>query len=354
MGSYQELEILDFDHIEFAVGNLSESIRLYERMGFAERGTREILERGLVSVLMGQNDISVLLSHSSKDTDPVSRYVQKHGDGVINVAFRCADAFSAIEKANRRGAEIIEPPRAMQKDFGSVQQGSIAAYGDVRHSFVSRKGSLFLEGFQTPMGPATRGIGLKRIDHITTNVERGQLEGWSGFYEKVFGLENTRFFDIQTTKTGLYSKVMQSPDRVLKMPVNEPGSGANQIQEFIDVNHGPGVQHIALETESIVPTLKQLRASGTAFLEAPPHTYYESLAARIPGIAEDLGELEKLAILVDGSEKGYLLQIFTQNLVGPFFYEVIQRAGDDGFGEGNFRALFEAIERDQIRRGVLK
>lgn len=354
MGSYQDLGITDFDHIEFAVTDIAQSIKLYENLGFEKIGTREIRERELHSVLMAQNDIWVLLSHSKRTADPVSQYVAKHGDGVINVAFRCNDAFSAVEIAGNRGAQIVEPPRSMEKDFGSVQQAAIAAFGDVRHTFVHRKGDLFAEGFDAPLRPATRGYGLKRIDHITTNVEKGQLDGWAGYYERVFGMKNTRFFDIHTERTGLYSKVMQSPDGVIKMPVNEPGSGANQIQEFIDVNHGPGVQHIALQTDAIIPTLEELQANGIAFLDAPPSTYYEAVSKRVKGVREDLTRLQQLAILVDGSEKGYLLQIFTQNAVGPLFYEVIQREGDDGFGEGNFKALFEAIERDQERRGVLK
>jgi 4-hydroxyphenylpyruvate dioxygenase len=354
MAEYKELQILNFDHIEFAVANLEEAVRLYEKMGFSVRGHREILERGLHSILMGQNDTAILLSHSTREIDPVAQYVQKHGDGVCNIAFRCQDAFSAIEKLTLRGARVLEPPRTFQKDFGTVQQATIAAFGEVRHSFVSRQGDLFLEGFEAPLLPATRGLGLKRIDHITTNVEKGQLDTWSEFYERVFGLENTRFFDIHTEKTGLYSKVMQSPDRVIKMPVNEPGAGANQIQEFLDVNHGAGVQHIALETDSILSSVKLLSDAGVPFLEAPPATYYGAIRQRIGGLRENLESLQSLGILVDGTDKGYLLQIFTQNLVGPFFYEAIQRCGDDGFGEGNFKALFEAIEQNQIQRGVLK
>ncbi len=354
MPSYKDLGIADFDHLEFAVSNMEQSVRLYESLGFEKVGGREIRARGLTSSLMAQNDIHILLSHSTRDTDPVAQYVARHGDGVFNLAFRCSDAVSAVEIAGHRGAQIVEPPIAMQKDFGSVAQASIAAFGDVRHTFISRQGALFAEGFETPTRPAPIGFGLQRIDHVTTNVEKGQLAGWASFYENIFGLENTRFFDIHTDKTGLYSRVMQSPDRVIKMPVNEPGSGTNQIQEFINVHHGPGIQHIALETPSIVHSLRQLKSRGLAFLDAPPATYYEAVAARMPGLQESLAELQELAILIDGSDKGYLLQIFTQNLVGPSFYEVIQRAGDDGFGEGNFRALFEAIERDQIRRGVLK
>jgi len=353
MADYEALRIRDFDHLEFAVADLDRAAQLYLRMGFEKLATRELRERQLRSVLMGQNGLNILLSQSTLGTDPVARFVAAHGDGVFSVAFLCDDAVSALEIAANRGARVAEAPRGYRKDFGTVQQASIAAFGDVRHTFVSRNGSAFAEGFDSPVRSAHAGFGLMRIDHITTNVERGRMNEWAEFYERIFGLRNTRFFDIHTARTGLYSKVMQSPDGVLKMPVNEPTEDTSQIQEFLDVNHGPGVQHVALATQSIVPTLRQLRRENLSFLEVPA-TYYDEVSKRVPNITESMRELQDLGILVDGSDKGYLLQIFTQNVVGPFFYEVIQRKGDDGFGEGNFTALFEAIERDQMRRGVLK
>jgi 4-hydroxyphenylpyruvate dioxygenase len=252
-----------------------------------------------------------------------------------------------------RGAVSAAAPRAFENEFGSVQQTSLKVFGDVLHTFVSRKGNLFLEGFGNMKSHLVRGHGLSKIDHITCNVEKGKLDEWTSFYEKVFGLKNTRYFDIHTQRTGLYSKVMQSPKGEIKIPFNEPGEGGGQIQEYLDVNHGPGVQHVALLTSNIIDSLTQLKNEEISFLDVPA-TYYEDVPKRVPQVSEPMATLEKLGILVDGSKAGYLLQIFTQNLIGPFFYEVIQRKGDDGFGEGNFRALFEAIERDQIRRGVLK
>jgi len=353
MNKYESLKIQEFDHIEFAVADIEKASALYLKMGFEKAGSREISERKLKSFVMVQGGINVVLSQSSLDSDPVAQFVAKHGDGVCTVAFRCEDSFSTLEKTLHRGATSVEAPQSVQKDFGQVQWASIAAFGSVRHKFITRKGNLFLDGFSTPVKLQNRGHGLTRIDHITCNVEEGKLDSWSKYYEDIFGMVNTRYFDIHTQRSGLYSKVMQSPDGVIKMPVNEPAEGAGQIQEYIDVNHGPGVQHIALLTDGIVDSLKQLRASGIKFLDVPD-TYYDAVPSRVPNITEDMNVLQKLKILADGSAKGYLLQIFTENLVGPFFYEVIQRKGDDGFGEGNFKALFEAIERDQIKRGTLK
>jgi len=353
MPEFNALGIIDFDHLEFAVRDLEEAAKLYIKLGFEKIGTREVLERKLNSVLMGQNDIRILLSHSSDSIDPVSRYVIKHGDGVCNVAFLCQNAFSAFEVALSRGAEPSETPKGYKKDFGSVDVASIKAFGDVTHSFVARTGGLFGEGFDSAARQAPSGKGLLRIDHITTNVEKGHIKDWVGFYERVFGLKNTRFFDIHTERSGLYSYVMQSPNGIIKMPFNEPTEQASQIQEFIDIHHGPGVQHVALSTSDIVDSLTELRESTLSFLSTPD-AYYEALPTRLPNLEENIADLRTLGILADGDTKGYLLQIFTQNVVGPFFYEIIQRKGNDGFGEGNFTALFEAIERDQMKRGVMK
>lgn len=354
MSHFDALKIRDFDHLEFAVADLDRAAELYLRMGFEKASTRSIRERQLRSYLMVQNGIYIVLSHSTKAGDPVHNFVKSHGDGVISVAFRCEDAVSALEVALNRGAELAQSPKSYQKDAGKVEQAAIKTFGDVIHTFVSRQGTLFLEGFDLAVKPQNRGVGLTRIDHITSNVERGKREQWTKYYENVFGLENTRFFDIHTKRTGLYSTVMQSPNRTIKMPFNEPTDEASQIQEFIDVNHGPGIQHVALATSDIFSTMRPLRREGIKFLDAPPQTYYEAIPTRVKNVTENLNELADLGLLVDGDDKGYLLQIFTQNVVGPFFYEVIQRKGNDGFGEGNFTALFESIERDQIRRGVLK
>ena len=353
MSAYDSLRITDFDHLEFAVADLDKASLLYQKLGFQKIGSRELLERQLKSNLFAQGNIRIVLSQCADSRDPVGQFVKTHGDGVISVACSCEDAVSALDLAASRGAEVVSPPKSFQRDFGEVQSASIKAFGDVRHTFVSRKGDLFGEGFESPCGKGIAGFGFTRIDHITNNVEKGNLDQWVEYYEQIFGLKNVRFFDIHTQRTGLYSKVMQSPDGIIKLPLNEPTESESQIQEFLDINHGPGVQHVALASGGIAATLKSLRKEGLKFLEVPP-TYYEAIPKRVPNVTEDLAELQELGILVDGDSKGYLLQIFSENVVGPFFYEVIQRKGNDGFGEGNFTALFEAIERDQIKRGVLK
>lgn len=353
MASHDSLKLIEFDHVEFAVNDLEKASELYLRLGFEKVGTRELKERQLTSCLLVQRRARVVLSHSSLTSDPVAKYVALHGEGVCSVGFLCESAVSALETAINRGAKLAEPPRTQKRDFGSVEQAGIFAFGDVRHSFISREGNLFLEGFEIPLREGPFGNGITRIDHITNNVEKGKMDEWAAYYENIFGFKNTKFFDIHTERTGLYSKVMQSPNGIIKMPINEPTENASQIQEFLDIHHGPGVQHIAFATENIIQSLRKIRKEGIAFLEVPS-TYYEEISKRVPNITEDMRELSELGILADGDSKGYLLQIFTQNVVGPFFYEFIQRKGNDGFGEGNFKALFEAIERDQMRRGTLK
>lgn len=248
MTDFNTLKILDYDHLEVAVADLERAAELYLRMGFERVGTREIRERKLHSLLMVQNGVSILLSHSALSTDPVAAFVAAHGDGVFNIAFRCEDAVSALEIASNRGAEVADPPRLYKRDFGIVTQASIKAFGDVRHTFISREGSLFAEGFEVAAKSNNRGTGLQRVDHITCYVERGQLRSWCEYYERVFGLRSTSHFDLRTTPTAPLAKVMQSPTGNIRLPVNEPPEGASNVQEFIDINHGPGVQHVAFAT----------------------------------------------------------------------------------------------------------
>lgn len=353
MDQFSQLGIRGIDHIEFAVSNLEAASQLYTRLGFEKIASREISQRQLKTFLFGQGKIRVMVTQSALKTDPVAQYVQLHGDGVMAIGFSCDNAVTALELTVSRGADLHASPKRIEREFGTVEKASIKAMGDVALTFIHRTGELFDEGFDNPVSYDPTGFGLQKIDHITINVEKGKMKSWAQFFEKVLGLKNTRFFDIHTEKTGLYSFVMESPDGCVKMPINEPTEDASQIQEFLNINHGPGVQHIALSTVSLIDSLNALRRSGVLFLEVPD-TYYDAVPKRVPDLREDLSQLQSLGILADGDSKGYLLQIFSQNLVGPFFYEFIQREGNDGFGEGNFRALFEAIERDQIRRGILR
>ncbi|NBX93760.1 MAG: 4-hydroxyphenylpyruvate dioxygenase [Proteobacteria bacterium] len=353
MNTFSSLGISGVDFIEFAVADLEAAITLHRRMGFSKVGMREIRERGLTSVAMAQGRAVIVLSCSTQSQDPVARFVSTHGEGVFNVALRTENAHAAFEITVNRGATPVDSPKLFKKDFGSLETASIKAFGDVIHTFVSREGTLLSEGFESPVILKPSEIGITEIDHITSNVEKGKLDDWADWYQKIFGLEVTRFFDVKTERTGLLSKVMESPGHALKLPLNEPTNPTSQIQEFLDINHGPGIQHVALLTENILTTVPAWRNENIAFLEGPPLTYYEDLSKRVHNVTEDREQLRALSILVDGDSSGYLLQLFTQNLVGPFFYEIIQRKGNRGFGEGNFNALFQAIERDQERRGVL-
>ena len=350
MDDYKALKIIGFDYLEFAVADLDRAAESYLRMGFEKVATREILERQLRSHLMMQNGIAILLSHSRLATDPVSAYVATHGDGLINIAFRCEDAVSALEVAVNRGAELAEAPKAYKKDFGSVQHASIKGIGDLRHSFVSREGFLFAEGFDVATKSQNRGIGLEQIDHVGIVLEAGQLDRWAEFYSKILGLRETQAFKIGGD-TGVVHKVFESPDGVIKLLMTVPSSLTSPVQEFIDVHHGSGAQHAAFSTGNLVDALRLARREGIKFMEVPD-TYYADLPGRLPGIAEYLGELQELGILADGRPDGYLLQIYSQNLVGPFLFELIQRKGYTAFGEHNLRALYEVMERDQIRRGI--
>ncbi|MBI1859801.1 MAG: 4-hydroxyphenylpyruvate dioxygenase [Deltaproteobacteria bacterium] len=352
MNDFNQLGIMEVDHVEFAVGNLEQKSALFYSLGFERMGYREITERGLRSLLLGQGKIWIVLTHSTLKSDRACQYVANHGDGILTIAFSCRNAVTALETTVARGAALTESPRKIARDFGQLERASIAGPGDVHHVFLQRTGALFDDGFNEPVREAPPGFGLGRIDHLTVNVEKGRMKDWADFYAKVFGFKNSRTFDIRTDRTGLKSFVMESPDGRIKIPINEPTEDASQIQEFLNIHHGPGVQHMALSTPDILQSVKKLRGLGIAFLEVPD-TYYEAVTARVTQISAQIPELRDQRVLADGDASGYLLQIFTQNLVGPFFLEFIQREGNDGFGEGNFQALFEAIELDQERRGVL-
>ncbi len=341
------------DFIEFAVKDLEKASELYERLDFNCVGMRGTPERK--SKLYVQNDVRVVLTAGIQDKDPISHFVQKHGDGVINVAYQVNDPKVSIDIATHKGAKkAFGVAEARAENGKHMQASAIHVYGDTINSFIHYEKGASLEDFFTEKkntGQRKKGF-FQTVDHITVNVEKGQMDRWAEFYTNIFNFSQVRYFDIHTDRTGLLSRALRSPAGHVTMPFNEPTEDKSQIQEFIDTYHGPGVQHIALHTAQILPTISTMSDRGFKFLTVPS-TYYEELPNRVPNIVEKMNELEKLGILVDGDQKGYLLQIFTQNLVGPFFYEVIQRKHNNGFGEGNFRALFEAIERDQIKRGIL-
>jgi 4-hydroxyphenylpyruvate dioxygenase len=293
---------------------------------------------------------------------PIAAHIARHGDGVKDIALRVSDAAAAYQEALRRGATGVQEPATAEDDHGRVIKATIATYGDTVHSFIQRDGyeGPFMPGFrpidQPPPVPET---GIAAIDHIVGNVELGRMDEWVRFYRDVLGFSQLLHFDdqdISTEYSALMSKVMQNGTGRIKFPINEPAEGRrkSQIEEYLDYYGGPGVQHIALATGDILGCVDALKAAGISFLRVP-EIYYEELPGRVGPIPENVRELAKRGVLVDRDEEGYLLQIFSQPLQDrpTLFIEIIQRKGSRGFGKGNFKALFEAIEREQAGRGNL-
>ena len=299
--------------------------------------------------LFRQHDVNFLINEEPGSF--ASQFTKQHGPCACSTGFRVEDAQEAFELAVERGAKPFTDETG--KSFALP---AIYGIGDSIVYFVDRYGEMgeiydAWEWISRDRRP--QGKGLKVIDHMTNNVPKGEMQKWCDFYEKVFGFKERRYFDIKGKSTGLISKVMKSPDNKFSIPINEPSDSKSQIQEYLDEYKGSGIQHIALLTGDIVGSVASLNKEGIEFLKAPPETYYAGIPKRMPGFNDDIPPLKKLGILADGDETGYLLQIFTKNQVGPIFVEIIQRKGHDGFGDGNFQALFDAMEEDQRLRGVL-
>jgi 4-hydroxyphenylpyruvate dioxygenase len=363
--AHDPLDLLGIDHVEFYVSNARQAAHFYR----TTLGLTPIAYAGLetghrdrASYVLQRRNVRFVLTAPLLPDHPIGAHVARHGDGVRDIALRVQDAAAAYAAACANGAVGVSPPTVLEDDHGRVVRASIAAYGDTIHSFIEREGyeGPFLPGFQAltldvPV-PAT---GIAAIDHIVGNVELGAMNRWVGFYRDVLGFAQLVHFDdqdISTEYSALMSKVMQNGTGKVKFPINEPADGRrkSQIEEFLDYYGGPGVQHIALATGDICATVDALRAAGIPFINVPA-SYYDDLEARVGAIDESRAALQARGILVDRDEEGYLLQIFSQPLQDrpTLFVEIIQRKGSRGFGKGNFKALFEAIERDQARRGNL-
>jgi 4-hydroxyphenylpyruvate dioxygenase len=353
------------DHVELWVGNAAQAAYFYrEAFGFRQVAYAG-LETGVrdrVSFVLQQGRIRLVLTGALTPGHEIAQHHARHGDGVKVIALGVPDAGYAYRTAVERGAQGIIEPHEISDDTGAVKLATIAAYGDTLHTFVERSGyeGAFLPGFvPEQVAPHAGDVGLLAIDHIVGNVELGQMETWVKFYEDVFGMTEMLHFsdeDISTEYSALMSKVVTSGNGRIKFPINEPAEGKrkSQIDEYLEFYGGPGAQHVAVATRDIVKTVGLLRDRGVEFLNTP-ESYYDDVPERIGEIEEDLEDLRKLGILVDRDDEGYLLQIFTKP-VGDrptMFFEVIERHGARGFGEGNFKALFEAIEREQERRGNL-
>jgi 4-hydroxyphenylpyruvate dioxygenase len=354
------------DHLEFYVGNAKQAAAYYgAAFGFATTAYRglETKYREAASYVLEQGDVRLVLTTALDSSHSIAKHVCEHGDGVGVIALSVPDVAAAFHETTRRGAVAAIEPTEERDEHGTVRYAAIHAYGDTLIKFVDRDdyAGVFGPGFQprTSTAPAGKPVGLTSIDHIVGNVELGGMDRWVHFFADTMGFTQLVHFDdkaISTEYSALMSKVMQDGTGRVKFPINEPATGKrkSQIQEYLEYYGGPGVQHIALVTDDIVATVSELRARGVGFLRVP-RTYYEDLESRIGPIEESVEKLAELGIMADRDDEGYLLQIFSDTVEDrpTLFFEIIERHGAKGFGEGNFKSLFEAIEREQARRGNL-
>jgi 4-hydroxyphenylpyruvate dioxygenase len=355
-----------WDHVELWVGNAKQAAFFYEHaFGFTRTAYAgpETGVRDRASYVLEQGDIRLVATSALREDGEIARHAIRHGDGVRDIALAVPDATEAYRQAVQRGARGVIEPHTLEDEFGTIELSAIGTYGDTIHSFVNRHGydGPYMPGYQSVSanGQASAGVGLTTVDHCVGNVELGRMDHWVGFYERVLGFtEMIHFSDeaISTEYSALMSKVMSDGQGKIKFPINEPAEGKrkSQIEEYLEFYGGPGVQHVAMTTNNIVETVEALKERGIGFLETP-ETYYEDVGDRVGDIDESWEDLRRLRILADRDDDGYLLQIFTKTAQDrpTLFFEVIERHGARGFGDGNFKALFEAIEREQALRGNL-
>jgi 4-hydroxyphenylpyruvate dioxygenase len=367
MGQNADFMPLDgWDHVELWVGNAKQAAYFYEHAFGFDRTAYAGPETGVrdrASYVLEQGEIRIVFSSGLRRDSEISQFSCTHGDGVKDISLRVPDTREAYRQAVQRGARGITEPHWVEDEFGRVELASIATYGDVVHTFVNRNEyeGAFLPGYvaRSTNGAGPSDVGLLAIDHVVGNVELGRMNYWVEFYERVFGMTNILHFgdaQIHTEYSALMSKVMASGNGKIKFPINEPAEGKrkSQIEEYLEFNHAPGVQHIALQSASIVRAVETMKRRGVAFLDTPD-AYYDDVEGRVGEIDEDYVDLHRLGILADRDDDGYLLQIFTKTAQDrpTLFFEVIERHGATTFGEGNFKALFESIEREQALRGNL-
>lgn len=340
------------DHLEFTVDNFSSpTVKLFSTLGFSKTG------ENADSKLYTQGQVRFLVKASADESSLARKYFKNHGEGVSKISFRVDSVEKALDITLKNGATLVTDIRVEESAAGVTKTASIQGFGDVVNEFVERPDSEFRPGMKNVGSDSdARPLRMKvsRIDHLTNNVPKGQMDHWVEFYKRTYGFIETRYFDIKGSKTGLNSKVVQLADNSIIIPINEPEveNGKSQIQEFLDLHKGPGVQHIALMTPDIISTVGELREREVKFLKVPD-TYYEDIPKRPFTVTEKIEDLRRLNLLADGDKDGYLLQIFSDTYIGPLFFEYIQRKHHWGFGNGNFQALFDAIERDQMSRGYL-
>ena len=369
-GAQDFLPLMGTDYVELYVGNAKQAAHFYKTafgfQSYAYKGL-ETGSRDTVSYVLKQDKIRLVLTSPLNSSSIINEHIVKHGDGVKVVALWVEDARKSFEETTKRGAKVFMEPTVETDEHGEVVRAGIYTYGETVHMFVERKNykGTFMPGYrawESDYNP--KPAGLKYIDHMVGNVGWGQMNTWVKWYEEVMGFVNFLSFDdkqIHTEYSALMSKVMSNGNGRIKFPINEPAKAAkrSQIEEYLDFYEGAGVQHVAMATDDIIKTVAQLKANGIEFLPPPPQTYHDEIPQRLGDhmkvMKEDIERLQELSILVDADEDGYLLQIFTKPLQDrpTLFFEIIQRMGAKGFGAGNFKALFESIEREQANRGTL-
>ena len=369
-GAEDFLPLLGTDYVEFYVGNAKQAAHFYKTafgfQSFAYKGL-ETGSRDAVSYVLKQDKIRLVLTTPLNSKSLINEHLVKHGDGVKVIALWVDDARKSYEETIKRGAKSYMEPKTETDEHGEVVRAGIYTYGETVHMFVERKNykGTFIPGFKpwkSDYNPEP--IGLKFIDHMVGNVGWNEMNTWVKWYEDVMGFVNFLSFDdkqIHTEYSALMSKVMCNGNGRIKFPINEPAEGKkrSQIEEYLDFYEGPGVQHIAVATDDIITTVTQLKSRGVEFLSTPPEEYYNAVPKRLEAysheLREDIEKLRSLGIMIDADEEGYLLQIFTKPVEDrpTLFFEIIQRMGAKGFGAGNFKALFESIEREQELRGTL-
>lgn len=369
-GAQDFLPLLGTDFVEFYVGNAKQAAHFYKTaFGFQSLAYKglETGSKDEVSYVLQQGKIKLVLTTPLNSKSPINDHLRKHGDGVKVIALWVEDAHKAYEETTKRGAKSYFEPKIHRDDSGEIVTSGIYTYGETVHVFVERKNynGVFFPGYvawESDYNPPSSG--LKYIDHMVGNVGWGEMNTWVKWYEEVMGFVNFLSFDdkqIHTEYSALMSKVMSNGNGRIKFPINEPAKAEkrSQIEEYLDFYEACGVQHLAVATDDIIATVRQLRANGVEFLPPPPQKYYDAIPKRLGShmelMKEDISVLKELSILVDADEEGYLLQIFTKPVEDrpTLFFEIIQRMGAKGFGAGNFKALFESIEREQANRGTL-
>ena len=369
-GAQDFLPLLGTDYVEFYVGNAKQAAHFYKTaFGFKSLAYKglETGSKDEVSYVLQQGKIRLVLTTPLNSKSAINDHLRTHGDGVKVIALWVDDARKAYEETTKRGAKSYFEPKIQSDEFGQIISSGIYTYGETVHVFVERKNykGVFFPGYvamESDYNPPS--AGLKFIDHIVGNVGWGEMDTWVNWYEEVMGFVNFLSFDdkqIHTEYSALMSKVMSNGNGRIKFPINEPAEAEkrSQIEEYLDFYEGCGVQHLAVATDDIIATVKHLRTNGVEFLPPPPQAYYDAIPKRLGKhmklMKEDISKLQEFSVLVDADEEGYLLQIFTKPLQDrpTLFFEIIQRMGAKGFGAGNFKALFESIEREQANRGTL-